>query len=219
MRRVVHQTITYLSLLFCLAAVIALPLSFFRVASLVRTNQQSNEVLKVVTGYVILHDQRGPGMATFIGMTGQSPHTWSSGFDSAKQVKIYREFALRPRCWELGPMTTASGPLRRRVVTVPLWLLAALFSLPKTLPMIMSRLRRRPSPGACPNCGYDLRATPERCPECGSIQKTTARRPLAANPIPPNTTNPATAADGSGVTTAIWSCPSAFVSATRFGVA
>jgi hypothetical protein len=27
--------------------------------------------------------------------------------------------------------------------------------------------RRRPRPGRCPACGYDLRATPDRCPECG----------------------------------------------------
>jgi hypothetical protein len=29
------------------------------------------------------------------------------------------------------------------------------------------RMRRRPSPTACPACGYDCRATPTRCPECG----------------------------------------------------
>ena len=38
---------------------------------------------------------------------------------------------------------------------------------------VVRRLTRssRTAPGACPKCGYDLRATPDRCPECGTAHK------------------------------------------------
>jgi hypothetical protein len=54
----------------------------------------------------------------------------------------------------------------RFVVGMPYWAVCLLLvSLPA---LRWARAHRRPAPGHCPACGYDLRATPERCPECGA---------------------------------------------------
>jgi hypothetical protein len=57
-------------------------------------------------------------------------------------------------------------------VTVPFWLIGVALLLPAMAPNALRRAtrwlpRRKPVPGRCAACGYDLRATPERCPECG----------------------------------------------------
>jgi hypothetical protein len=52
--------------------------------------------------------------------------------------------------------------------TAPYWaVVGPLAVLPATYGAHRWLSRRRSRPGACPNCGYDLRATPDRCPECG----------------------------------------------------
>jgi hypothetical protein len=55
------------------------------------------------------------------------------------------------------------------LVAVPDW-----FLILPCLPILVATYhrRRRPVPGHCRRCGYDLRATPDRCPECGSVQAT-----------------------------------------------
>jgi hypothetical protein len=52
------------------------------------------------------------------------------------------------------------------VFKTPLWMPIAFLS---ALPIwrICRWKRKRPQPGFCPKCGYDLRASPDRCPECG----------------------------------------------------
>jgi hypothetical protein len=56
----------------------------------------------------------------------------------------------------------------RSAVVVPTWLIAALLAVPSA-GVIVHRIRQScRSPGLCPNCGYDLRASPRRCPECGT---------------------------------------------------
>ena len=52
-------------------------------------------------------------------------------------------------------------------IRVPhVYLLAATMLYP--LLRLIRYFRRRPRPGHCPTCGYDLRASPARCPECGT---------------------------------------------------
>jgi hypothetical protein len=67
----------------------------------------------------------------------------------------------------LDPVLAMDG--RLRAVTFPLWFPAAAFAAPPVLSLVrrLYRRLRRPRPGLCPRCGYDLRATPDGCPECG----------------------------------------------------
>ena len=58
-----------------------------------------------------------------------------------------------------------------REVVVPFWAVACLFTAVPVV-RVVRRARRKPRPGYCRDCGYDLRATPDRCPECGSAAPT-----------------------------------------------
>ena len=79
-----------------------------------------------------------------------------------------------------GSTIVLSGPAGARPtvgddylrITFPHWLPACLFGFLPGLAIVRFmtthwRRYRRLLAGACPNCGYDLRATPGRCPECG----------------------------------------------------
>jgi len=63
---------------------------------------------------------------------------------------------------------SASGDFN---IGLPYWFICLITALAPAA-RLTSRLRRkRPPPGLCPKCHYDLRATADRCPECGTVTK------------------------------------------------
>lgn len=64
------------------------------------------------------------------------------------------------------------------------WIPIAVFSLPLIFGLSRVILRRRPRPGHCPHCHYDLRASTNRCPECGTPIPPSTSAPQQPNPHP-----------------------------------
>jgi len=75
------------------------------------------------------------------------------------------------RMGDIGWYESAGGGAVSHVVSVPLWLVAAVLGVPWELRVLAAaKARRRLRSGRCPTCGYDRRrmdaAAP--CPECGA---------------------------------------------------
>ena len=68
-----------------------------------------------------------------------------------------------------GVLSRQIGTRHMRALCVPAWSVALMTATLPALGIWRWLRKRRPAPGLCPACGYDLRATPERCPECGRV--------------------------------------------------
>lgn len=107
-----------------------------------------------------------------------------SPFDTSRRSEwtYHRQPARPPHAWLWHPAFDWSGSTRvpgvitkDRILDIPLWCLqAATLALPAAALVRRVRSARRAAAGACPACGYDLRATPDRCPECGRAAATVA---------------------------------------------
>jgi hypothetical protein len=101
---------------------------------------------------------------------GMTPHMFHHGSPQSGRPSspafAYRDFP------EGGPDPKMPG-WRIRFVGVPHWFVAILCAVagwPAGVRWLKRYLiSRRPKPGCCRKCGYDLRASPARCPECGDL--------------------------------------------------
>ena len=101
-----------------------------------------------------------------IGADGKFRYDWmDSQWQTTHRLPLGVSLGLRPR----------NHPKKTRYfrVVVPCWLLTTLTGVP---PLVWLGVRsaarlRRKDRGACPHCGYDLRASPDRCPECGAAAR------------------------------------------------
>jgi hypothetical protein len=100
---------------------------------------------------------------------GMRPHVFHHGAawrqKSSLHAFAYRDFP------EGGPDPRMPG-WRLRFVAFPHWFVAVVCAV-AGWPAGTRRLKRylinrRPVPGYCRHCGYDVRASGERCPECGT---------------------------------------------------
>lgn len=85
------------------------------------------------------------------------------GLDFGTAYSSWEQFA---RNWSYGGRFRVGqyGPMR--IIVVPLWIPFVALAIPTAF---LWRLdRRRPAPGECPNCNYNLTGNTTRiCPECG----------------------------------------------------
>ena len=84
---------------------------------------------------------------------------WRHSFDAGLVLRPLRMRQVIGQPGWRSPGSNVAG------IGVPLWTLLTLAAIPTA---ILWRRDRRPKPGHCGQCGYDLRASKKTCPECGT---------------------------------------------------
>jgi hypothetical protein len=150
MRRGLFNVLTAVLLLLCIATVVIWISSYWLFFTVMTPITNSHGSMTMA--------QRG---RTAFCILGDGPWPLAFNYEAASSP-LRDSFDLK--CFGFGLDWKHS---ESRALIVPLWFVEIV--LLGCSAWLVRYSRRNKSPGACPECGYDLRATPDRCPECGAI--------------------------------------------------
>jgi hypothetical protein len=164
--RIFLNTITFTSLLLCIASIIGWSRSYYGTDILnhshvvTRHGVPKRRLVEIVVGEGYLGIGLGyMSMSLFETMGKGIPN-----YPPAHVVWSHLGFRHRKLSYHVG-----SHSLDISFLDIPFWFLTFIFALTPSLRLSSVLFRRRRAPNLCPTCGYDMRATPDRCPECGRI--------------------------------------------------
>jgi hypothetical protein len=164
--RYILSGLTAVSLLLCIATVGLWARSFWINDMLTLMTSRHTLALYSGRGRLLFYADRNDDTGGY--RTARAGLTWRSS-ERGYVVEAYRLAGIDVtiRCG----FSTAKGQWHGSQwweATAPCWFIALVGAGLPTWSIRARRARRRPSPGCCRRCGYDLRATPNRCPECGT---------------------------------------------------
>ena len=158
LKRRLFNLLCVVSLLMCLATMVIWPLGY---RSVFRTDYQLRSGQSLV-----FQMYRGDIFITLY----QSLVSWPIPASRPYRQWRFLGFSIgsgdKPGIIDHLPPRGTNNYERVRTATIPCW---AVLVLSASLAAQRFRRRRRPTPGHCTVCGYDLRASPDRCPECGTL--------------------------------------------------
>jgi hypothetical protein len=155
-KRRLHNLLAAGSLMMCIAMTLLWTDSYFGEMAVVHCSSSSRLVIACSKGDVIAASIKRPEKPGFYFVAGAPISYWQN-----------LPTAMGSRWFGLALL---SAPLNGVICSC--WVLV----LVTAAPPFIAWIRKRPTPdGACPVCGYDLRATPTRCPECGTTSAAALR--------------------------------------------
>jgi hypothetical protein len=129
------------------------------------SGQMQFNTLDSVKGRVIIGSVRNaPRNLPYWTQDGRLLHT-----RDASTITFYETTRMQRIGFDFKRSTSRRTGAGQWHLTIPWWFITLLNTAVSILALTYGvRRKKQRGPGACPACGYDLRATPDRCPECGT---------------------------------------------------